>query len=142
MLAGSGWRLTEELRRDRVGRWLWQPRRAREGRRGRGSRVAPSIAAKASSQGLKSDPAACLTQPNPTPTRLDSHDSGRQPLLKPELASTAPRRFSFFASPCPTGMTTASTVNYSDFHAVESVAALRGATGTSESDNEAACDSP
>lgn len=128
------------LWRNRVGRWWWQARRVREGRRGRGSRVAPSITAKPLSQGLKSDQAASPTQPNP-----DSHDSEQLPLLfdltSLALFSTSLRfgRFSLFqfTVPCWRNCT---AISPPDFDAIETAAALRGATG--KPDIEAACDSP
>lgn len=145
MVAGSGWRLTGQLRRSRVGRW-W---RARQGRRGRGSRVAPSIAAaKASFSRPQIKPGGqSQPKPNPTPTRLDLHDSGQNALslTSPHLHCSQPlcpfviSLFSTHRS--PTGVIAASTaISPPDLHAVELGAALRGATG--KPDNETARESP
>lgn len=102
-------RLTGELRRSRVGRWLWQPRRARQGRRGRGSRVAPSIAAAKASFSRPQIKPGGQSQPKPnlTPTRLDLHDSGQNALslTSPHLHCSQPLsafcHFSFLNSPWP-----------------------------------------
>lgn len=117
VLAGSSWRLTEELRRGRVGRWWWQPRRATARQAWQGEqgcaqhRCRQSLFLKASNQTRRPVP----TKPNQNPTRLDLHDSGQNTfcLTSPHLHCPRPlcdfviSHFSIHRG--PTGVTAAST---------------------------------